>query len=395
LNNLWVVWLLSAIFLRLYAYFPFQARRFIAKPLERSFGTPKIIFQITTKGNIPVVQETVDRIHAICNEIGYSKYEVCVVTDAQESFENCRTIVVPEDYSCNAADKGRALQYAVELRKREKKNKEDIFIFHLDDESLVSKQTLYSILSYLEQSPTPISEGLITYPLQRNEKIRLTHLFDALRPFCCFECVHYMSNGKPAYIHGSNLLVRSDMEEKVGWDNGKTLAEDTLFALKAKNKLGTRAFGWHGGVLEERSPYTLRDLVKQRKRWFYGLMQNLRYISTSDRLNQALRAVVWFSGFPSGIVSILAFFIPQEIPTYLNTALIFLMLLWLGSYQIGAFLNGKNLPRARRLTLHLLTLLFTPVAGLVECSIPILALVSKPRAFEVVEKRPITIAEHV
>lgn len=278
LNYLWVVWMLSALFLRLYTYFPFHARKFIAKPVERSFGTPRIIFQITTKGDIPIVQDTVDRIHAVCGEIGYGKYEVCVVTDAQERFENSRTIVVPEDYRCNAASKGRALQYAVELRRKEGRNTEDIYVFHLDDETLVNKQTLYSILRYLEETPTPISEGLIVYPLQRYEKIRITHLFDALRPFCCFECIHDMSNGRPSYIHGSNLLVRSDVEQEVGWDNGKTFAEDTLFALKARSKLGKEAFGWHGGVVEERSPHTLRDLVKQRRRWFYGLIQNLSYI---------------------------------------------------------------------------------------------------------------------
>ena len=47
-------------------------------------------------------------------------------------------------------------------------------------------------------------------------------------------------SGNPAYIHGSNLLVRSDIEEEVSWENGKTLAEDTLFAIKARIKYGPK-----------------------------------------------------------------------------------------------------------------------------------------------------------
>jgi len=67
----------------------------------------------------------------------------------------------PQSYCCNAIHKGRALQYAVEVRKMEKQNGKDTYIFHLDDESQITKQTLCSILSYIEDNPKPISEGLI------------------------------------------------------------------------------------------------------------------------------------------------------------------------------------------------------------------------------------------
>ncbi len=167
------------------------------KAHQDEFGTPRIIFQLTTKGNIPIVQETINRIHSVCQQIKYSKYETWVVTDMPEEFQQCRTITVPEAYSCNAAFKGRALQYAVEVRKQEKKNTEDIYIFHLDDESLITKQTMYSVLTFLEENPSPISEGLIIYPLDEKEKIKITNLLDTLRPFCCFECVDFMTQRKP------------------------------------------------------------------------------------------------------------------------------------------------------------------------------------------------------
>ncbi|HUK84817.1 MAG TPA: hypothetical protein VLU95_03035, partial [Candidatus Acidoferrum sp.] len=139
----------------------------MAKPIKEKFGTPRIIFQVTTKGNIGIVQETINRVNFICGEINYKKYDLWAITDAQERFEGCRTVVVPQDFSCNAIHKGRALQYAVNLRKKEKQNDKDTYIFHLDDESLITKQTLCSILSFLEgDDPKQISEGLIVYPVQ-------------------------------------------------------------------------------------------------------------------------------------------------------------------------------------------------------------------------------------
>ena len=145
----------------------------MAKPAKERFGTPTVLFQVITKGHIGIVQDTIDRINAVCREIGYTKYSIWAVTDASEKFEGCRTIVVPQDYSCNAINKGRALQYAVEVRKEEKVSSKDLYIYHLDDESLMTKQTLCSILSYLEQdNPQPISEGLIVYPLREKNQLK-------------------------------------------------------------------------------------------------------------------------------------------------------------------------------------------------------------------------------
>ena len=381
------MWVISSLsFVRFYVYVLSHRFRLIAKPQKKRFGTPQIIFQVTTKGNIPIVQKTINQIHEVCEKIEYTKYEVWVVTDGEEEFANCRTIRVPVEYSCNAVFKGRALQYAVERRSVEKKNTGSIYVFHLDDESLVSEQTVCSILSYLEESPAPISEGLILYPLRENEIIKISNLLDTIRPFCCFECIDFMKRGNPAYMHGSNLLVRSDVEENVGWNNGKTVAEDSLFAIAARRKLGSGVFGWHGGVVEERSPYNLRDIFRQRKRWFYGLVQNLKYLALWDKVLQVARALTWSSGFISGLVSIFVLLIPQDIPVVLRIFFLMASVLWLLSYQIGAFLNSKHLPRLKRLQFHLLTLASTPLIGMIECVIPILSVIRRPRTFEVIEK---------
>ncbi len=126
-SYLWIAWIVSSLsLLRLYFFVAAYKSKLVFKPTKERFETPRIIFQITTRGNIPIVQTTVDRVNSVCKEIDYYKYEIWVVTDAQEEFNNCRNIIVPKDYSCNAVYKGRALQYAVEIRKKENKNTQDL-----------------------------------------------------------------------------------------------------------------------------------------------------------------------------------------------------------------------------------------------------------------------------
>ena len=180
--------------------------------------------------------------------------------------------------------------------------------------------------------------------------------------------------------------MRSDVEEEVSWENGKTLAEDTLFAIKARIKYGPEAFGWHGGVVEEKSPLNLKDLFKQRRRWFYGLIQNFKYFCFEEKIRQSVRALIWTSGLISGIISIIAFFIPQYMPLILRVFFSITSLMWLSSYQIGAFLNGKYLPLKKRIGFHFLALVSSVAIGLLECITPIIALISKPKTFEVIKK---------
>jgi cellulose synthase/poly-beta-1,6-N-acetylglucosamine synthase-like glycosyltransferase len=178
----------------------------------------------------------------------------------------------------------------------------------------------------------------------------------------------------------------------VSWENGKTIAEDTLFAVSARTKCGSTSFGWHGGVIEEKSPLSLRDLVKQRKRWFYGLIQNLKFIPLKEKIVQGSRALLWSLGFYSGVVSIIALVIPQymglgyDLDYLVKTGFLLTTVLWLLSYQIGGFFNGKYLPMKRRLLFHSLILVFSFFLGLIECATPILALISRPKTFEIVKK---------
>jgi len=69
-------------------------------------------------------------------------------------------------------------------------------------------------------------------------------------------------------FHGSYIVLRNRVEVDVGIDFGPkgSIAEDCCFALKAWSKGYT--FGFIKGELQEKSPFSVMDFIRQRKRWF-------------------------------------------------------------------------------------------------------------------------------
>src|SRR5919197_6526703 len=102
---------------------------FVEKDLERIHNDPIIIFQITTRSatKTPVVKRGINSIMSSSHKIKYSSYFISVVSDDLQdiatlscfgSNNNFEVIVVDKKFSANAIKKGRALQYAVEYRRK-------------------------------------------------------------------------------------------------------------------------------------------------------------------------------------------------------------------------------------------------------------------------------------
>ena len=397
-------------------------RIFIETDLRRIHNDPEIIFQITTRSatRTPVVMRGVESITESCHKVNYDSYEISVVTDDERdrhtlSNYNCEVIVVDKGYSTNAIKKGRALQFAVEFRRKRAKNSLTHWIFHMDDESCVTTQTVLSLLKFIRSAgPAVVSEGPIFYPLKFEFANPLTAIAESIRPFTCYDCVSQMTNPPPLHMHGSNLLVRSDVEDMIGWNFGPTLAEDQLFGYKVYEKYGPRSLGWHGGMLLEQPPLNIKDHFMQRRRWVLGSLQNISEFPIIHKFKVMFKLSTYFLGFISGIVSIFLYFhfqfprllnlIPlhdifsrtniadigprlNEIVNTLSSEsifntisngtateitiglmLIFPYILWLFSYQMGLFLNLRysEIESRKRIFMHLQTLILSVLIGLVE-----------------------------
>src|ERR687886_879580 len=286
---------------------------FVEKDLKRIHNDPIIIFQITTRSatNTPVVKRGINSIISSSHKIKYSNYSISVVSDDLQDIatlscfgkNNFEVIIVDKKFTTNAIKKGRALQYAVEYRRKVGLNTSKYWVFHMDDESYVTHQTILSLLRFIRESNAIASEGPIFYPLKFESANFLTAIAESVRPFTCYDCVSQMTNPPPLHMHGSNLLVRSDIEDEIGWRFGSTLAEDQMFGYKVYERYGRGSMGWHGGILLEQPPLNLKDHFFQRRRWFLGTMQNLNKFPRWHRYKVMFKSLTLFLGFASGVAS--------------------------------------------------------------------------------------------
>ena len=389
---------------------------FVEQDLRRIYNDPIIIFQITTRSatKTPVVKRGIDSIINSSLKINYSNYFISIITDDPKDKAtlkgiNCEVILVSKKFNAFAIKKGRALQYAVEHRRKSGKNIAKYWIFHMDDESYVTNQTIISLLKFIREGNAMASEGPIFYPLKFESANPLTAIAESIRPFTCYDCVSQMTNPPPLHMHGSNLLVRSDIEDSIGWNFGPTLAEDQIFGYKIYEKYGSKSMGWHGGILLEQPPLNIKDHFMQRRRWVLGSLQNMAKFPFVHKFKLMFKLVTYFMGFVSGVVSTILYlntYIPKlllilsinefslDITSWLDTLmkifssevamnaslnaspldpnigliLLFPYIVWLFSYQLGLFLNLRysKISLIKRVIFHLQTLLLSFVIGLLE-----------------------------
>jgi cellulose synthase/poly-beta-1,6-N-acetylglucosamine synthase-like glycosyltransferase len=349
--------------------------------------------------------------------VNFGNYQISVVTDDPADARTlkemkCEAVVVPNSFTTNAIRKGRALQYAVEYRRRNGMNTSKYWIFHMDDESYVTPQTILALLKAIREGGAVASEGPIFYPLKFESANRLTAIAESIRPFACYDCVSQMTNPPPVHMHGSNLLVRSDVEDAIGWQFGPILAEDQMFGYKVFEKYGTGSMGWHGGMLLEQPPLSIKDHFFQRRRWVLGTLQNLRKFPRRHQFRLLYRSVTYFLGFASAVssVAVMAFnylmiFTMQDyaritdvfsissrlggdfsasglsfdlllkllasvnpVEFVIAAIMFFILVVWLGSYQLGLFSNLKysKIGWPKRILFHAQALVIAPAIGLVE-----------------------------
>jgi egghead protein (zeste-white 4 protein) len=391
---------------------------FVEQDLRRIYNDPTIIFQITTRSATmtPVVKRGIDSIIDSSLKINYRNYQISIITDDPKDQVtlndiNCEVIIVDKKFASSAIKKGRALQYAVEHRRKTGKNISNYWIFHMDDESYVTSQTIMSLLKFIREGNAIASEGPIFYPLKFESANRLTAIAESIRPFTCYDCVSQMTNPPPLHMHGSNLLVRSDIEDSIGWNFGPTLAEDQIFGYKIYEKYGPKSMGWHGGMLLEQPPLNIKDHFMQRRRWVLGSLQNMVRFPLIHKFKLMFKLVTYFMGFVSGVVSTILYFhayIPKlflvlsisisefnldiiswfdmvmkvfsseatmnasinggPLDPIIGLILLFPYTMWLFSYQLGLFLNLRysKISLIKRVALHLQTLLLSVVIGLLE-----------------------------
>ncbi|XP_056648318.1 beta-1,4-mannosyltransferase egh [Diorhabda sublineata] len=239
---------------------------------------PFICIRIVTRGDFPqLVKNNVSRNMNKCLDAGLENFLIEVVTDKSIGLDHhrrIREVVVPPDYrtKSGALFKARALQYCLE-------DKVNIFsdtdwIVHLDEETLLTENSVRGILNFVMDGKHHFGQGLITYA---NEEVVnwITTLADSFRVTDDMGKLklQFLMFHKPLFSwKGSYVVTQLAAEKDVSFDNGidGSIAEDCFFAMRAFSK--GYSFNYIEGEMWEKSPFTFWDFIQQRKRWIQGIV---------------------------------------------------------------------------------------------------------------------------
>ncbi|KAL3864897.1 hypothetical protein ACJMK2_006544 [Sinanodonta woodiana] len=239
---------------------------------------PNICFRVVTRGLYKnLVIRTLERNIETCLKTGLEKFKFEVVTDIPLQLRTSmfvQEIVVPKTYATklNSQFKARALHYCLE--KGISNLSDDEWIVHLDEETLLTQGSVIGLANFAAKDMGDVGQGVITYA--NTEIINWwTTLADSVRVAIdiglmkfCFQKLH-----RPLYgLKGSYIIIKCSVEKKIGFDYGPkgSIAEDLYLALEAW-KHGYK-FNFVEGEMWEKSPFTIIDYIRQRKRWFVGRM---------------------------------------------------------------------------------------------------------------------------
>ena len=266
-----------------------------------------------------------------------------------------RLVVVPRHYRTRHGTKfkARANHFAHELRIYEREDCDDVWILHMDDDTGVGPDTAVAMARFIEEQfeagrdAKHLAQGILTYPREYAVN-RLTWLADSVRPADDAARFSAMTGrGTPrAGLHGELLLVRASVEAQIGWDFGPhSIVEDAEFALIFCELFKGRS-AWFGGRCYGASPASIRDFIRQRERWCWGLAGLVfnRSMRRRDRAFLGYSMVSWVFGPLQNVSVVLLVGILIAAP---NTAPIslFIVPLWVlnTAYTVWMYWEGLRL----------------------------------------------------
>ncbi|MEO5876999.1 MAG: glycosyltransferase family 2 protein [Streptosporangiaceae bacterium] len=307
------------------------------------------------------------------------------ITALARLHHNVRVVTVPKAYRTvrGTRFKARANHYSHELRVQEGAARDDVWVLHMDDDTGVGPDTAAAMAQFINRQRRAgaadakhMAQGILTYP-RENAVNRFTWLADAVRPaddIARFRAITGM--GTPvAGVHGELLLLRASIEATIGWDFGPdAIVEDAQLALTFSSMYPGRS-DWFSGRCYGASPATVRDFVKQRERWAWGLVA----LSFNETIPFKYRSFMAFCvcAWILGPVQHLAIVLPLAwLSGNMNTSPISIgvTLLWavntgysVWCYWEGLRINGHVSANGRRLWWEpIVTVALIPVFALIE-----------------------------
>ncbi|PYH80084.1 hypothetical protein BO82DRAFT_419015, partial [Aspergillus uvarum CBS 121591] len=151
--------------------------------------------------------------------------------------------------------------------------REQDWVLHLDEETEITEEVLRACVDFIERGAEDIGMGTIFYNAHNYWRDPLLTVAKALRVAEDFGRIQLpvwlLQRPLHGWMHGSFILINGQAENAVTWDTG-CLAEGFRFAYHAAKEGFKR--GWVHAVTCDQPPESLADLVRQRRRWYSGIM---------------------------------------------------------------------------------------------------------------------------
>lgn len=299
------------------------------RPLEKPNN---VIVVITTNG---MATDVVEKIIAKMRRYGDVVSDIFVIKEDRDMFTySCRVINVPPDYKCKNRSrcKMRAMQYGIEALHEMGYGKET-YICHLDDDSVVDLAYLKYIKYYLRAEG---AQGCIR--LRAWGRHLFSSLSDIIRIANCEAwCKRCNERNRPQFVHGEGLVVRADVEYEIGWDYGTYGAEDLTMGLYISKLY--RFADIPTGHIYIAPPTSVRDYFKQRRRWFWSLLNNrgkVRRLSFRTWLFYMYMYINGFLGLCALLIFPLVLLLNHGMSTFTHFIAVFNILCFYAYYQYGA-----------------------------------------------------------
>ena len=292
----------------------------VTVPLEiaaAEMGEKKVVFQVTTTAATSALLAVVEsvllhapkylsgrfRIDVVLKEGGEGEEEEGVKKLRElESSGKINLLLLPANISLVALPqklpmkvswtRSRLKHYAVLKRREKGENTADTFVCHLSAETLVGEDTVLAIKEFVLASNGEgklAAEAVLTFPYAGN---LLTFFCDALRTANNLSARGGAgAGGFTAPFHGAGLVVRSDVEEEIGWWGVESSA---MFASEFIKKYGRKKSGFLRGRVYVKSAKKTRELLEQRRRWFVRTVYELKGYERRMRLEIFVKLLSWF-----------------------------------------------------------------------------------------------------
>lgn len=208
-----------------------------------------------------------------------------------------KVISVPRGMYPHLVGKGRAIHHYVE-----NKVSPTWWYSFIDDDNLVTdKKFLYEITYYNKNGYVACNPIL----KPRTGKSSVAFIIDTLRYFDDLTIFRYFTGSlkKPLLgLHGELLTAKGSILKEIGF-NRRSLTEDFRFAgeivKKDYNVWQSRT------IVSIKSPNSIRDLLKQRGRWFKGISNDIFHVPIKMTIIVGWRLAIW----SLGVIGSWAFFL--------------------------------------------------------------------------------------